>query len=129
MKAILMTSVAMAALGAPAFAGPDRYDQGLGCSSMSSATCVQEQMKLDDGNRVSEKSNESAVSGTGAGGSNSGAALSASANTNDNDALGEDISNTADETGDSVANAANEAGDTISHAANEAGDAIADAFH
>ena len=55
-SAILMTSVAVAALASPAFAAPDRYEQGSGCIGMSGTECVQTQMRLEDGNRATEKS-------------------------------------------------------------------------
>ena len=133
MRAILMTSVAMAALAAPAFAGPDRYDQGLGCDSMSNAMCVQQQLKLDDGNRIGERTNETATGVNGAGGTG-GATLSASrpSDTGNDETFGGEVGGSVahaeDEAGDAISNTADEAGDTIGHAAGEAGDAISDAF-
>jgi len=135
MRAILMTSVAMAALAAPAFAGPDRYDQGLGCDSMSNAMCVQQQLKLDDGNRIGERTNETATGVNGAGGTTTGATLSASrpSDTGNDETFGGEvggsIAHAEDEAGDTISNTADEAGDAISNAADEAGDAIGDAFN
>jgi hypothetical protein len=130
--AILMTSVAAAALASPAFAGPDRYDQGYGCTGMSGAECVQDQMRLDDGNRATEKSGT--IDNGGIGGSNAGGSLSASrsesSDSDDNfgDEVGDTANNAADEAGDEISNAANEAGDAIDDAADEAGDAISEVF-
>ena len=50
-SAILMGSVAAIALATPALALPDRYEQGYSCTGQG-ALCTQEQMRLEDGNRV-----------------------------------------------------------------------------
>jgi len=132
-SAILMTSVAVAALSSPAFALPDRLETGC---SMSNAICAQEQLRIDDGNRVAEKTNESTESGSGTSVGTTGALTANAAAARDDDSLSDDAGDTADnfahdanEAGDSIANAADEAGDSISHAADEAGDSISDAFN
>lgn len=130
-SSILLSSVAMAALATPAFALPDRYEQGYSCTGMG-INCVQQELRPGDGNRSFDKPGDStgisgADSGTvGAGGINSGVGL-ARAN-DDDDELGNEIGDTADEAGDEISAAADEAGDEISEAADEAGDAISDAF-
>ena len=138
-SAILMSSVAVAALATPAFAGPDRFENGFTCG-MSSAQCVQEQLMVEDGNRLTEKSvsDTSAIS-SGLNGSTatrpaetaalrSSATLSPSTSNGDND-LNDEIGDRADKVGNEIGDAADEAGDAISHAADEAGDAIGDAFN
>jgi hypothetical protein len=130
---ILMTSVAVAALTSPAFALPDRLENGC---SMSNAICAQEQLRTDDGSRVAERANASTESGSGASVGTNGALTANAAAARDDDSLSDEAGDTADhfahdanETGDSIANAADEAGDSISNAADEAGDAISDAFN
>ena len=139
---ILMTSVAVAALASPAFAGPDRYEQGTSCIGMSGAECVQQEMRLEDGNRASEKPGDSqiesgATASTGSTSATDGTAFSASSGDDDDlgdevgdeaDEFGDEVSDTADEAGDEIADTADEAGDEISDAADEAGDAISSAF-
>jgi hypothetical protein len=121
-SSILLSSVAVAALATPAFALPDRYEQGYSCTSMG-FNCLQQEMRHDDGNRAFDKGNEGAVGAIGGGG------LAARAGDDDDDAdLGNEIGDAADEAGDEISAAADEAGDEISEAADEAGDAIGDAF-
>jgi hypothetical protein len=144
-SAILMTSVAVAALASPAFAGPDRFDQGASCIGMSGAECVQAQMRLEDGNRAAEKPAGAAVgsgdatASTGAIGGTGATAFGArSAAADDEDLgdevgdeaeeIGDEVSDTAEEVGDEVGDTADEAGDDIADAADEAGDAISSAF-
>ena len=129
---LLMSSVAVAALAAPAFAGPDRFDQGTGCTGMSGTECVQAQMRLEDGNRLSEKSSSNTIDNTAA--ASTGGTFSA-ARAGDSDDFGDEVGAVADdasglasEAGAGIASAANDAGDAISDAADEAGDAISDAF-
>jgi hypothetical protein len=112
---LLMSSVAVAALATPAFAAPDRFDQGYSC--MAGTECVQQQMRLEDGNRASEKPSGDIESTGTAGGSIAAARLGDS----DSDDFG-------DEVGDEANDLASEAGDEISEAADEAGDAISDVF-
>jgi hypothetical protein len=120
-SAILMTSVAVAALAAPAWAGPDRFEQG--CRyGVSAAPCVQQNLTNHGGKPG--QSGTAAVSRTGQ--SNSDDSLSDEVGDTANDAGGV-ISHTANEAGDTIGHAAGEAGDAIGHAANEAGDAIGDA--
>ena len=128
-SAILMGSAAMvAALATPAFALPDRYEQGYSCTGQG-ALCTQEQMRLEDGNRFDEKSREtSAVRNGQSSADETQSAARADSNDGFADEAGDEISSTADEAGDEISNAADEAGDEISDAADEAGDAIEDAF-
>jgi hypothetical protein len=101
---------------------------------MSNAMCVQQQLKLDDGNRIGEKTNETATGVNGAGGT-AGATLSASrpSDTGNDETFGGEVGGSVaraeDEAGDAISNTADEAGDAISNAADEAGDAIGDAFN
>jgi hypothetical protein len=138
MKAtILMTSVAAAALAAPAFAAPDRYEQGHSCTGMGSH-CIQEQMRLEDGNRLDEKpGNAAAINGSDQDGTPSGT-LSASRGEDDdsfaNEAgdvahdTGDEVSLAADEAGDEISNAAEDVGDEVGGAADDVGDAVSDVF-
>lgn len=121
-SSLLLSSVAMAALATPAFAMPDRYEQGYSCTGMG-VNCVQQELRHDDGNRAFDKSGP----GAGNGGINNGVGLAARGGDNDDD-LSDEIGDTADEAGDEISAAADEAGDEISEAADEAGDAIGDAF-
>ena len=120
---ILMGSVAAIALATPAMALPDRYEQGYSCTGQG-AQCIQEQMRLDDGNRSSEKGIDQSNSGGQA------AARSDSDNSDDSfgDEVGERAENAADEAGDEISEGADEAGDAIDNAADEVGDEIGDAF-
>lgn len=137
-SAILMGSAAMvAALATPAFAAPDRYEQGYSCTGRG-AMCTQQQLRLEDGNRADEK--ESAATGVDQSGSDGSQAATRESSDdsfadeagdeieNTADEAGDEISEAADETGDAIDNAADEAGDEIGEAADEAGDAIDDAF-
>ncbi|HEY7661851.1 MAG TPA: hypothetical protein VH934_01885, partial [Xanthobacteraceae bacterium] len=66
-----MTSVAFAALAAPAFAGPDRFE-GASCSAMAGAArtdCIQQQMLGDVGNRHFSKTVNGGAIGSGLNGS------------------------------------------------------------
>jgi hypothetical protein len=148
-SAILMTSVAVAALASPAFAGPDRFDQGSSCIGMSGAECVQAQMRLEDGNRAAERpgpavdsgdatASTGAISGTSATASGTSATAFGARSADDEDLgdevgdeaeeIGDEVSDTADEVGDEVGDTADEAGDDIADAADEAGDAISSPF-
>jgi hypothetical protein len=114
-----MGSVAAMALATPAFALPDRYEQGYSCTGRG-PICTQEQMGLfDDGNRFDEKAGNE---------DRSGSLSAARASDDDGDEVGDEISEAADEAGDEVENAADEVGDEVSEAADEAGDAIDDVF-
>jgi hypothetical protein len=125
---ILMSGVAAAALAMPAFAAPDRYDQGYSCSG--GAQCVQQQMRLEDGNRSMEKSHESVGDrdGTIGGGKTDSRSISAERTGDGDDEIGDEVGDAADDVGDEVSDAADEAGDEIDDAADEVGDAIGDAF-
>ena len=59
-SAILMGSVAAIALATPAFAVPDRYEQGYSCTGRG-VMCTQQQLRLEDGNRADEKAHETSV--------------------------------------------------------------------
>ena len=119
-SAILMGSVAAIALATPALALPDRYEQGYSCTGQG-ALCTQEQMRLEDGNRFSEKARIDQSSSD-----RSQAAARADADSGDSfgDEVGESAENTADEAGDEIDEAADEAGDEIDNAADEAGDEL-----
>jgi hypothetical protein len=124
-----MSSAFMVALAAPAFAGPDRYDQGYSCSGFGQR-CVQQQMRLEDGNRAFEKS-DGALSNRGDG-IGAGRSITAARTDNHNDdtvadEVGDNIDAAADEAGDAIGEAANDTGDAISNAADEAGDALGEA--
>lgn len=131
-SAILMTSVAVAALAAPAWAEPDRFEQG--CRyGVSAAPCMQQHLTNNGG-----KPGQSAANGA-LGGFGGTANVARTGQSNNDDSLSDEVGDTANEAGDTIAHTANEAGDTISntadeagdaisHAANEAGDAIDDAF-
>lgn len=122
-SAILMGSAAMLALAAPAFALPDRYEQGYSCTGMG-AQCVQERLRLDDGNRSDDKS------GGLDGNSVTNGAIgptSAARSSDDENEIGDEIGDAADDTGDEISAAADEAGDEIGNAADDAGDEISDA--
>ena len=126
-SAILMTSVAAAALAVPAWAGPDRFE--IGCTAgANAAPCVQQQLTNDGGAGPVSHSDTIGSNGAGLGGFGSTAAAARVGNSSDDDSLANEVGNTADEAGDTVSHAANEAGDAIGHAAGEAGDAIGDAF-
>lgn len=129
-SAILMGSAAMVALAMPAFAAPDRYEQGYSCTGQG-AMCTQQQLRLDDGNRGDEKGRPGGID-TNARIDQSGTErLQAAARTDDDDGFadeaGDEIENTADEAGDEISDTADEAGDEIENAADEAGDEISDA--
>jgi hypothetical protein len=126
-SAILMGSAAMvAALATPAFALPDRYEQGYSCTGRG-AMCTQQQLRLDDGNRAGEK--ENAATSGGAIGQSGSPQAAARENSDDSfaDEAGDEIDNTADEAGDEISEAADEAGDAIDNAADEAGDELDEA--
>jgi hypothetical protein len=131
-SAILMGSVAAVAFATPAFALPDRYEQGYSCTGQG-AMCTQQQMRMDDGNRFDEKSRDTAINGNAIDpvtGERSQSAARASSNdsfgssADDDEEVGDEIENTADEAGDEIENAADEAGDEISDAADDVGDAF-----
>ena len=131
MRSILLTSVAVAALASPAFAGPDRFEHGVSCSDVGATNCVQ-QMRSDDANRATDRSSSSATSISS--GLNGSTSVGVSQN-GDNDGIedeigdaGHDVGAAADEAGDAIGHAANEAGDAIDDATDEVGDAIGDVF-
>ena len=124
---ILMGSVAAVALMGPAYALPDRYEQGNSCTGLTGVQCQQQQSRLEDGNRAFEKSGVRERP-TGTQDTRSLAARGVTGDSVNNDELGDEIGDTADEAGDAISKTANEAGDAISHAAGEAGDAISDVF-
>jgi len=121
-SAILMGSVAAIALATPALALPDRYEQGYSCTGQG-ALCTQEQMRLEDGNRFSEKTR---IDQSSSDRSQAAARADADADSGDSfgDEVGESAENTADEAGDEINEAADEAGDEIDNAADEAGDEL-----
>jgi hypothetical protein len=123
---LLMSSMAVAALTTPAFAGPDRFDQGYSC--MAGTECVQHQMRLEDGNRASERPGGDIESTGTAGGSITAARAVHSDSDDFGDEVGDEANDLTSEAGEGFSNAADEAGDEISEAADEAGDAISDAF-
>src|SRR5689334_22528931 len=128
-SALLMSSALVVGLAAPAFAGPDRFDQGYSCIG-AGQRCVQQQMRLEDGNRAVEKS-DGALSNQG-NGIGAGRSLTAARTDNNNDdtvadEVGDSINSTANEAGDAIGEAANDTGDAISNAADDAGDAIGEA--
>jgi hypothetical protein len=134
---ILMGSVAAMALATPAFALPDRYEQGYSCTGRG-AICTQERLQLEDGNRFDEKARDGGLVDGSSSDQSQAAARSTDNDTfgdeagdeieNTADEAGDEISEAADEAGDEVENTADEAGDEVSEAADEAGDAIDDAF-
>lgn len=124
-SAILMGSVAAIALATPALALPDRYEQGYSCTGRG-AMCTQQQLRLDDGNRFDERSNE--ASATTGGQDETQSAARSDSNDSFGDEAGDQIENTADEAGDEISEEADEAGDAIENAADEAGDEIEDVF-
>jgi hypothetical protein len=127
-SAILMGSVAAIALATPAFAVPDRYEQGYSCTGRG-VMCTQQQLRLEDGNRFDEKSRETpAISNRQSSADETQNAARADSNDGFADEAGDEISDTADEAGDEISNAADEVGDEIGDAADEVGDAIDDAF-
>lgn len=127
-SAILMGSVAAIALATPAFALPDRYEQGYSCTGRG-AMCTQQQLRQEDGNRFDEKSNETsaAVNGGQNGADETQSAAREDSNDNFGDEAGDEIENTADEAGDEISEAADETGDAIENAADEAGDELDEA--
>jgi hypothetical protein len=131
-SAILMGSVTAIALATPALALPDRYEQGYGCTGRG-AMCMQQQLRLEDGNRFDEKGRSTAISeGNGFGSSDAERTQAAAraGDTGDDDSLadeaGDEIEATADEAGDEISDVADDAGDEIENAADEAGDEISD---
>lgn len=122
-SAILMTSVAVAALAAPAWAGPDRFENGC-MAGVNSAPCIQQQLTNDGGAGPVSRSDAGGSNGAGLGGFGSTAAAARIGNSNDDDSLANEVGDTADEAGDTVGHAASEAGDAIGHTADEAGDSI-----
>jgi hypothetical protein len=117
-SALLLGSVAAAALAAPAFAAPDRYEQHYACTG-SSAQCIQDQMTADVGNRATEKTGTpaSGIDGTGPGG-----VTRAALGGDDDDEVGDEIGDAAEEAGDEISEAADDAGDEVGDAADEIGD-------
>ena len=118
-SAILMGSVAAVALAMPALALPDRYEQGYSCIGQG-ALCTQEQMRLEDGNRFSEKARIDQSNSD----RSQAAARAEDSGDSFGDEVGESAENTADEAGDEIDEAADEAGDEIDNAADEAGDEL-----
>lgn len=120
---ILMGSVAAMALATPAFALPDRYEQGYSCTGQG-VMCTQERLRHEDGNRFDDKAGGGIVD-------ESGSERSQAARGSDDDTFGDeagdDIENTADEAGDEISEAADEAGDEIENTADEAGDEVSEA--
>jgi hypothetical protein len=124
-----VAAVALVGSVGSAYAFPDRYEQGYACTGLTGMQCVQQQSKLEDGNRAFERSGVD--TGPSAGRDHSLAARGNFGNnvdSSDNE-VGDEISHTANEAGDAISHTADEAGDAISHAAGEAGDAISDAFN
>jgi hypothetical protein len=124
-----MSSAFMAALATPAFAGPDRYDQGYSCIGVGQR-CVQQQMSLEDGNRAFEKGDASLSNrGDGIGIEHSITAARTDNHNDDTvaDKVGDNIDAAADDAGDAIGEAANDTGDAISNAADDAGDALGEA--
>src|SRR5689334_14760070 len=128
-SALFMSSALMVALAGPAFAGPDRYDQGYGCTDYGQR-CVQQQISLEDGNRAFEKS-DGALSnqGDGIGVGRSLTAARTDIHNDDTvaDEVGDSIDSAANDAGDAIGEAANDTGDAISNAADDAGDALGEA--
>jgi len=122
-SAILMTSVAVAALAAPAWAEPDRFENGC-MAGVNAAPCVQQQLTNDGGAGPVSHSATDGGTGAGLGGFGSTAAAARIGNSSDNDSFGNEVGDAADEAGDTVGHAANEAGDAIGHTADEAGESI-----
>lgn len=125
-SAILMGSVAAIALATPAFALPDRYEQGYSCTGRG-AICTQQQLRQEDGNRFDEKSNETSAAVSGRQDDETQSASRADSNDGFADEAGDEIENTADEAGDEISEAADETGDAIDNAADEAGDELDEA--
>jgi hypothetical protein len=126
MKAgILMSSVAIAALATPAFALPDRYEQGYSCTG-ADPICIQQQARAEDGNRADEHAG--GLDGEADGGVGVAAAGPSGIGGDDEDNFGGEIGNATDEAGDAIGNAADEAGDAVGDAADDVGDAVGDAF-
>ena len=124
---ILMGSAAAVALMGPAYALPDRYEQGYSCTGLTGVQCQQQQSRLEDGNRAFEKSGiDPGPSSTGGNRSLAARSFSGGEDSSDNE-LGDEIGDTADNATDAVSDTADEAGDAISHTADEAGEAISDA--
>ena len=133
-SAILMGSVAMVALATPAFAIPDRYEQGYSCTGRG-PICTQQQLRMDDGNRFDEKGRATSAINNQSGADEPQSAARVDSNDGFADDAGDEIENTADEAGDEISDEADEAGDEIENAADdvgdefdEAGDDIEDAF-
>ena len=128
-SALLMSSALMMAVAAPAFAAPDRYDQGYSCIGMGQR-CEQQQMRLEDGNRAVEKSHDSLSNRSdriGAGGALTAARTDSSNDDTVADEVGDNIDEAANDAGDAIGEAANDTGDAIDNTADEAGDAIGEA--
>ena len=128
-SAILMGSVALVALAGPAFALPDRYEQGYSCTG-AGVMCTQELMR-EDGNKFDDKAVDAAATGEGALNTTSTDRSLAAARTTGDDNFGssaaDEVENTADEAGDEISEEVDEAGDEIENAADEAGDELDEA--
>jgi len=111
-SAILMGSVAMAALATPALAGPDRYDQGYSCTGQA-AECIQQEMRLEDGNRFDNKSPEATAINSDEGAIGEAQTAASADDTDDDDNFGAAVDDAADEAGDEISDAANEVGDFL----------------
>ncbi|WP_162916877.1 hypothetical protein [Dongia deserti] len=149
-SSILLSSVAIVAFAAPAFAIPDRYEQGYGCTGLTGVECMRHQMLLEDGDRRFENATEASVPDDASDDVTEATDLAARTNATGEfdeegdveeaaEDAGDEISDLADDTGDEISDFAEDAGseieDTaedagaeIADAADDAGDAVADAF-
>ena len=134
MKSILLGTVAVAALAAPALAAPDRLEQSSACDAMAAGArfeCMQ-QLRTDDPGRATDRA-INAPDGVSSGLNGSAGVNVSQAGEDDGiedeigdagQAAGRDIGDAADEAGDAISNAADEAGDAIDNGADEIGDAF-----
>ena len=131
MKTILLASVAAAALAAPAWALPDRFEGQPGCIGASGAGCTQQATLEDDGNRAIEKNDTAVASRENVDASNADSAdelraalgRSADADAESDEEIDDEIGDTAEDIGDE----AEDVGDDIADAASEFGDEVGDA--
>jgi len=146
MRTILLASVAAAALAAPAWALPDRYEDQAGCVGVSGAGCAQEASLNNQGDRPSESAGDrTEIASTESGQEiDEGlrdlgierAALSrqdieddgVEDNTDEIGDTAEEVGDEAEDVADDVADAASDFGDEVGDAADDVGDAIDDAF-
>lgn len=108
-----MSTVAIAAFATPAFALPDRYEQGYSCTG-ADPICIQQQLRPGDGNR--EDGPAGARNGEADGGVGVAAAGFRGGDSGDDNDFGSEISNAADEAGDAIGDAADDVGDTVGDA-------------